>query len=193
VCTNFNIHHNLLNQSRSYYGIRILGDGFQVAGNHVIASNVIANSNGQGSAGMHVQQSSGARITDNVFYDDDVGYMIAADSMTGAAGDYNLFFRTSAGTNVAILDAGPAESPASGNAQSLDLAGMQAQGFEAHGIYGDPLWSAPFATIHGDATAFKPKSGSPAIDHGATLPYPEDYAGTAIPQGAGPDIGAFEQ
>ena len=51
----------------------------------------------------------------------------------------------------------------------------------------------PFATIHADATAFKPKTGSPAIDHGATLPYTQDYAGTTIPQGKGPDIGAFEQ
>jgi hypothetical protein len=193
VCTNFNIHHNLLNQSRSYYGIRILGDGFQVAGNHTIASNVIANSNGQGSAGMHIMQSSGARIVNNVFYDDDVGYMIAADSMMGATGDYDLFFRTSAGTNVAILDAGPAESPAGGGAMSLDLAGMQAQGFEQHGLYGDPLWAAPFATIHGDATAFKPMHASPAVDHGATLTYAVDYAGAAIPEGAGPDIGTFEQ
>ncbi len=193
ACTNFNIHHNLLNQSRSYYGIRILGDGFQVQGNHVIADNVIANSNGQGSAGMHVMESSGAQITGNIFYDDDVGYMIAADSMTGAAGDYNLFFRTSPGTNVAILDAGPAESPGSGNAEQLDLAGMQAQGFEKHGLYGDPLWAAPFAGIHGDAAAFKPMSGSPAIDHGTKLTYSQDYAGTAIPQGGGPDIGAFEQ
>ncbi len=193
VCTNFNIHHNLLNQSRSYYGIRILGDGFQVQGDHLIESNVIANANGMDSAGMHIMESSGARIVNNVFYDDDVGYMIAADSMTGATADYNLFFRTTSGTNVAILDAGPAESPGSGNAEALDLAGVQAQGFEAHGLYGDPLWSAPFATLHGDATAFKPKTGSPAIDHGATLAYTQDYAGTAIPQGAGPDIGAFEQ
>ena len=74
VCRSFNIHHNLLNQSRSYYGIRILGDGFQVEGDHMIANNVIASRtlNGQGSAGMHIMQSSGAQIMNNVFYDDDV-------------------------------------------------------------------------------------------------------------------------
>jgi hypothetical protein len=154
---------------------------------------VIANSNGNGSAGIHIMQSSGAQITNNIFYDDDVGYMIAPDSMTGATGDYNLFFRTDSGDDVAILDAGPAEAPTGGSAMSLDLAGMQAQGFEAHGAYGDPLWSAPFATIDSDPTGFKPMVGSPAIDHGATLPYPTDYADVAIPQGAGPDIGAFEQ
>ena len=193
VCKNFNVHHNILNQSRSYYGIRVLGDGFQVAGNHVFANNVIANSNGNGSAGMHIMQSSGAQITNNIFYDDDVGYMIATDSMAGFAGDYNLFYRTTSGTNVAILNSGPAESPNTGGAEELSLSGMQAQGFEKHGIYGDPLWSVAFASISSDPLGFKPKKGSPAIDHGTMLSYTQDFAGTTIPQGAGPDIGAYEQ
>ena len=193
-CRNFNIHHNILNQSRSYYAIRILGDAFQVTGNNVIASNVIANSNDQGSAGIHIQQSSGSQITNNIFYDDDVGYMIATDSMPDATGDYNLFFRLGSGTNVAILNAGPADAPTGGGALSLDLAGMQAHhSFEAHRAYGDPLWSMPFASIDRDPSGFKPVAGSPAIDHGATLTYADDYAATAIPQGAGPDIGAYEQ
>jgi hypothetical protein len=193
VCRNFNIHHNVLNASRSYYGIRILGDGFQVQGNHVIANNVIANSNGNGSAGMHVMQSSGVQITNNVFYDDDVGYMVATDSMQNFAGDYNLFFRTTSGTNVAYLNAGPAASPGSGGALELGLSGMQGKGFETHGLYGDPLWSTPFDAITSDASGFRPKMGSPAIDHGKALGYAVDFAGATIPQGAGPDIGAFEQ
>jgi hypothetical protein len=193
VCTNFNVHHNILNESRSYFGIRVLGDGFQVAGNHVFADNVIANSNGQGSYGMHVQQSSGVQIINNIFYDDDEGYLIATDSMMGAAGDYNVFYRTSSGPTVAILDSGPAESPNSGGAMALDLAGLQAQGFEAHGIVADPQWSMPFASIVADPSGFKPLHTSPAVDHGKLLSYTVDYAGTPIPQGAGPDIGAYEQ
>jgi hypothetical protein len=47
--------------------------------------------------------------------------------------------------------------------------------------------------IDSDAGGFKPMKGSPAIDHGKMLTYTTDYAGTTIPQGAGPDIGAFEQ
>jgi Periplasmic copper-binding protein (NosD) len=193
VCQNFNIHHNVLNQSRSYYGIRILGDGFQVQGNHMIANNVIANANGMGSAGMHIMQSSGAQIFDNIFYDDQQGYMIATDSMQGAAGDYNLFFSTTNFSDVVILNAGPAESPGSGNAMSLDLMGLQAQGFEKHGLYGDPLWSAPFATIHDDATAFEPEKGSPAIGNGELLSYTVDYLGNPIQNGKPPDIGAFQE
>ena len=63
VCKGFNIHHNVLNASRSYYRLRVLGDGFQVEGNHVIANNVIFdNDNGMGD-GMHLQESSGIKAS----------------------------------------------------------------------------------------------------------------------------------
>jgi hypothetical protein len=88
------------------------------------------------------------------------------------------------------LDAGPAEAPAG---TSYDLAGLQALGYEAHGIFGDPKWSTPFASIAADPTGFKPLASSPAKDHGTMLTYTQDFAGTTIPQGAGPDIGAYEQ
>jgi hypothetical protein len=195
VCRGFNVHHNILNASRSYFAIRVLGDGFQVAGNHVFANNVIANSNGQGSTGMHIMQSSGAQIVNNIFYDDDVGYMIASDSMTGFSGDYDVFFNTNTtDTSVLFLNAGPAESPGSGTGvEELDLAGAQGQGFEKHGYAADPMWSAPFASISSDPGGFEPRMGSVAIDHGKLLTYTQDYAGTTIPQGSGPDIGAYEQ
>jgi hypothetical protein len=194
-CRNFDVHHNVLDASRSYFAVRVLGDGFQVAGNHVFANNVIANSNGQGSTGMHVQQSSGLQLVNNVFYDDDVGYMIAPDSMAGFSGDYDVFWNTNAGdTKVAYLNSGPAESPGSGaGVEELDLAGMQGAGFEAHGTYADPMWSVPFASIASDPSGFKPAAGSVCVDHGKQLSYTQDFAGTAIPQGKGPDIGAYEQ
>jgi hypothetical protein len=195
VCQNFNIHHNILNASRSYFAIRVLGDGFQVAGDHIIANNVIANSNGQGSTGMHIMESSGAQITNNIFYDDDVGYMIATDSMMGYAGDYNVFYNTdTTDTNVVFLNSGPAESPGSGTGvEELSLAGIQGQGFEKHSYAQNPEWSVPFASISTNPIGFKPMKGSVAIDHGKMLTYTQDYAGTTIPQGAGPDIGAYEQ
>jgi len=195
VCRNFNIHHNILNASRSYFAIRVLGDGFQVAGNHMFANNVIANSNGQGSTGMHIMESSGAQIVNNIFYDDDVGYMIATDSMTGYSGDYNVFYNTTTSdTNAIFLNSGPAESPGSGTGVlELSLSGAQGQGVEKHSYFADPKWSSPFAGIASDPTGFKPQKGSVAIDDGKLLTYTQDYVGTAIPQGKGPDIGAYEQ
>jgi hypothetical protein len=190
VCRNFNIHHNVLNASRAYYGIRILGDGFQVDGNHVLANNVIANANGMGSYGLHVMQSSGVSLVNNIFYDDDTAYFIATDSMTGFTGDYDLLFATDGTTDIVTLDAGPAASPAG---TSYSLATLQAAGYETHGIAADPQWSVAFGSIGANPFGFKPKPTSPAKDHGKMLTYTQDFAGTPIPQGAGPDIGAFEQ
>ena len=75
----------------------------------------------------------------------------------------------------------------------LSLSGIQAQGFEKHSHYADPMWSVAFASISSNPIGFKPKVGSVAIDDGKLLSYTQDFAGTSIPQGKGPDIGAYEQ
>jgi hypothetical protein len=190
VCRNFNIHHNILNASRSYYGIRVLGDGFQVQGNHVFANNVIANQNGMGSYGMHVMQSSGVQLVNNIFYDDDTAYFVATDSMTGFGADYDLLFATDGTTDIVTLDAGPAASPAG---TSYSLATLQAAGYETHGVAADPMWSVPFASIAADPIGFEPLSSSAARGHGKPLSYTQDFAGTPIPRGVAPDIGAYQQ
>jgi hypothetical protein len=190
VCRGFKVHHNILNASRSYYAIRVLGDGFQVAGNHVFADNVIANANGIGD-GMHIQESSGVQILGNIFYDDGNAYLVATSAMAGFYADYNLFYSVGGAKTYVGLNTGPAESP---GGDTYDLATLQAKtALEPHGLYGDPQWSAPFASIAGDPSGFQPLGSSPAIDHGADLGFASDFAGQPIPAGAAPDIGAFER
>jgi hypothetical protein len=93
-----------------------------------------------------------------------------------------------------FLNSGPAESPGSGaGVEELSLSGIQGQGFEKHSYFADPMWGSPFASISSDPTGFKPQKESVAIDDGESLAYTQDYAGTSIPQGKGPDIGAYEQ
>ena len=100
----------------------------------------------------------------------------------------------SAGNPAASPTGNPAENPAASPAgTAYDLPTLQAAGYETHGIAADPQWSAPFASIGADPSGFKPKASSPAKDHGKLLSYTSDFAGTAIPQGAGADIGAYEQ
>jgi hypothetical protein len=192
VCKGFNIHHNVLNTSRSYYAIRILGDGFQVAGNHVIANNVIDNANGIGD-GMHIQESTGITLRNNIFYDDGHAYIVATSSMAGFSADYDLMYRVGGRGNVVSLNAGPANNP---GGDEHDLASLQATTpLEAHGIYGDPLFTVDPKTIDSDPTGFAPKAASPAIDHGtdAGYGYTIDFAGKPVPAGTAADIGAFER
>ena len=94
------------------------------------------------------------------------------------------------GTKVATLQAGPAASP---GGMVMTLSDLQAAGYEKHGIVADPQFSTAFKSISSDPTGFKPKASSPAKDAGKMLMYSADFVGTVIPQGAGPDIGAFEQ
>ena len=189
VCKGFNIHHNVLNASRSYYAIRVLGDGFQVAGNHVFANNVIANANGIGD-GMHIQESSGIQILNNIFYDDGNAYLVATSSMAGFFADYNLIYRVGGSGPVVGLNTGPAESP---GGDTYDLATLKSKtAFEQHGIAGDPQFSASFTTVDSDPSGFAPKASSSAIDHGSNLGYTSDFAGKPVPAGSAADIGAFE-
>lgn len=189
VCKNFLIHHNVLNASRSYYAIRILGDGFQVQGDHKIENNVIDNANGVGD-GMHIQESSGVQLRNNIFYDDGHAYIVAKSSMQGFSADYDLMYRVGGTGPVVSLNAGPAESP---GGDQYDLSTLQAQtSLEQHGLYGEPQFSVDPKSIDSDPTGFAPKASSPAIDHGVDLGFKQDFLDKPIPAGAAPDIGAFE-
>jgi hypothetical protein len=64
-------------------------------------------------------------------------------------------------------------------------------------VFGDPGFLSYHPDIGEDDTVLDPLSfsltlSSPAIDRGADLGYNHDFAGTFIPQGVTPDLGAFE-
>jgi hypothetical protein len=161
-----------------------------VAGNHVIANNVIDNANGIGD-GMHIQESTGIKLRNNIFYDDGHAYIVATSSMAGFSADYDLLYRVGGPGNVVSLNAGPADNP---RGDEHDLASLQAgTGLEAHGVYGDPLFGVDPKTIDSDPTGFAPNASSPAVDHGADAGYLTDFLGKPLPAGAAPDIGAFER
>jgi len=190
VCKSFNVHHNVLNASRSYYAVRVMGDGFQVAGNHVFSNNVIDNMNGIGD-GMHLQESSGIKLWNNIFYDDGNAYIVATSSMSGFDADYNLIYRKGGTGPVVSLNAGPAESP---GGDTYDVATLKTStSLEAHGIAADPQFSGDVTAVNAGPSAFAPKATSPAIDHGSDRGYTSDFDGKAIPAGSAPDIGAFER
>lgn len=73
------------------------------------------------------------------------------------------------------------------NGTNETWAGWQGLGYDAHGVNADPQF------VNAATQNFELSPGSPAIDHGATLPMvTTDYLGTPRPQGAGYDIGAYE-
>ena len=58
------------------------------------------------------------------------------------------------------------------------------QGKDKNSNTGDPFFVS--------ASDFHLQSASPAINAGTNVGLTRDYAGTAIPQGSAPDIGAYE-
>jgi hypothetical protein len=62
---------------------------------------------------------------------------------------------------------------------------------DANSKTSDPLFTNASGNFS-KATDFKLKSTSPAIDAGANVGLTKDYAGDTVPQGAAPDIGAYE-
>ena len=143
---------------------------------------------------MHIMQSSGAQITNNIFYDDDVGYMIATDSMPDATGDYNLFFRTDAGHERRDPErrARPRARPAAAPCRSTSPA-CRRRASRRTALYGDPLWSA---AVRDASTPTRARSSRSAARRRSITARPSPthrLRRHGDPARQGPDIGAFEQ
>jgi hypothetical protein len=192
-CTDFKIHHNVLNTSPAYFSLRILddvSDGTIAAGNHQIYNNTFYNVSAQGNYGMHIERSTGCQLMNNIFFVDLYAYAIMPDSMSGFASDHNLFYRSDGQPEIAILNSGPANALGS---NTFTLATLQAQTppYDEHSLYGNPVFATSPSTITSSPLGFELASGSPAIGAGTSLGFTADFSGDAIPT-TSPDLGAFQ-
>lgn len=94
--------------------------------------------------------------------------------------DYNLYYYVNGPDKSSMVVVWPIYS------RPYSFSEWQAAGKEQHGVLGDPQFINP-----GNAD-FHLRSNSPAIDAGVDVGVSEDFDGNVRPQGAAPDIGAFE-
>jgi hypothetical protein len=128
-----------------------------------------------GARSVYLDASLAAEVKNNILQPASGGHaLVALNGAPPAANiDYNLMW-SPAGTTLYM------------GAGNLSWAQWQALGYDAHGVNANPLFAAPAAKDYSLA------AGSPAIDHGVTLPgITTDYAGTA--RSGAFDIGAYER
>jgi len=129
-----------------------------------------------GHRGVNIDGSSLAQIRNNIIEPSSGGFgMIIANASPAGTIDNNLIWA-------------PNGSIAYVNGNTVSWSGWNALGYDKHGVNADP------AFVNRTSNNFALGSGSPAVDHGATISsVVDDYIGTSRPQGGAYDIGAFEQ
>jgi parallel beta-helix repeat protein len=102
--------------------------------------------------------------------------LVSADSATGFVADNNLYYHTTAKVTA---------TPFSWGGTSYSFANWKVQSTEdAAAVNADPLFVS--------SSDFRLQAGSPAINAGVGVGLLTDFAGTALPIGSAPDIGAYE-
>ena len=97
--------------------------------------------------------------------------------------DYNLYY-PDFGNQFYLDDTD--QSPTTTNFAGWQAITKSGSIFDPHSIVVDPLFVDP---ANDD---FRLQPGSPAIDMGIDVGLTQDFEGNSVPQGAGPDIGAYE-
>ncbi|HUD02809.1 MAG TPA: choice-of-anchor Q domain-containing protein, partial [Candidatus Paceibacterota bacterium] len=159
-------------------GLAIQSDGDFGSGNDgtVIENNTIYAS-ASNSNGIHLTHTNTNTVVKNNIVS--VGaadaFNVAAASETGLVSNYNLFRNTSG--NLIIWG--------TNNYTLAQFASYQsASSHDANSLTSDPLFTS--------TSDFHLLAGSPAINAGTNVSLTSDYAGTSVPQGPAPDIGAYE-
>jgi parallel beta-helix repeat protein len=144
-----------------------------------LANNTITGSAANGVVVMTYNSSgvsvSGTRVRNNIVAAAGLHLLAYVDAVESEI-DHNLYDPD--GPAAFLLGQGASQV-------ETDLAGFEdATGLDGHSLAGDPLFVADLD--------FHLQSGSPAVDHGQDAGLGEDLDGTPVPQGAAPDIGAYE-
>jgi hypothetical protein len=162
----FNIHHNISDDYQQFVAMW-RGESCRIENNTIIRRKRNANDWGvfnitQAQARNQIRNNIVVVANDIVIFN--VGKKGTAQPASIIAN--NLYFAVSG--NLAVGLEGPGANP----------------------VYGDP----GFVNMDPGNLAedFMIKAGSPAINKGLSIGYTTDFAGTVIPQGTAPDIGAFE-
>jgi hypothetical protein len=134
-----------------------------------------------GEGQLWIQFAENNVVTNNIFVSARNGGLIASDAgNVGNLLDHNLY----------LTPHGPQDVDITWNGRGLFTFAryQRVTGQDAHSVFADPHFVAAGADFH-----LAP--GSPAVDAGSAVPgqfAPADFDGTPRPQGAAPDIGAFE-
>jgi len=100
------------------------------------------------------------------------------------AWDYNLYYKTGAGS-IAYIN---------GGGGWMTFADLQSNGWELHGLFADPLFvdSSHDVTVAPEENNLELQSGSPAIGAGAVLGGIFDVDRNGVSRGSSPDLGAYQ-
>lgn len=173
------IYYNVVTNSPGFTGITIMDD---VSGHHAnrsnftICNNVVYNTY----YGISIAEAFSGSICNNIVWSSSsnprarlsIASVIAGQTLTC---DHNIWQKQGTDTFISL----------NGTVYST-LAAWQATGYDLHSTTANPLWVNP------SLYDFHLQAGSPAIDAGADFGYTQDLNGSPVPQGAGPDIGAYE-
>lgn len=170
-------YNKVINSSSSGTAIRIKGAiAVPVYNNTIYSDSTLTNpliyvtnyDFGSGSGGAIVKNNILACVNC-------MGISVDADSEPNFISDYNLFYR-STGTNIGTVN----------TTTYTNFSDWQTAGYDLHGINADPMF------MDFDSDDFRLQRVSSAINAGVDLGLTNDIVNTSIPQGGGPDMGAYE-
>ena len=172
------MYYNVVANSPGFTGITIMDDisgAHASRSNFTICNNVVYNTY----YGIISSEAFSGKISNNIVWGGanprvrlSIASIIAGQTLSS---DYNILQKSGTETYISV----------SGTSYST-LAAWQATGQDTHSTTANPLWA------NASGGDFHLLAGSPAIDTGTNFGYLEDLDGSSVPQGAGPDMGAYE-